>query len=101
MSEVIYLKGDLDGSEPKKQYAARDVNGVYPLDDHVTFHTDAGPVKENDLVLAFTGEEKPRLGRLVKVDVDQVSLMSLLPPHQVTIMDKKLIRLERVKYESY
>ena len=101
MSEVIYLKGDLGGPEPVKGYAARDVNGVFPLNDHATLYTDADPVKENDLVLAFTAEAKPLLGRLVKVDAGQMSLMSLLPPHQVTIMDEKTVRLERVKYESY
>jgi hypothetical protein len=101
MGDVIDLENYLEAPEPAKQYAARDVNGVFPLNDHATFHTDAGSVKENDLVLAFTGEEKPYLGRLVKVGAGQVSLMSLLPPHHVTIMDDKIVRLERVKYESY
>jgi hypothetical protein len=80
MGDLIDLENYFEGPEPAKRYCARKVNGVYPPNDHVTFHADAGPVQENDLVFVFIGEEKPCLGRLVKASAGRIALMSMAPP---------------------
>jgi hypothetical protein len=100
LAEVLDVDLNSLKKETMRQYPAGAVDGVFPPNDNTIFYTDKEPAEEGDLVLAFARGVKPCLGRLVKIAPDQVSLMSLVPPHQVIAIEEST-RLERVIVRAY